>query len=102
MKHVQPSAREQYEYQVFVNSTETGHYQGVLVVTGYKGEAYEPTIQIPTPTVFKTPHAAEIEAAALADYLIHTGTMPALLSHVEAGNPLPATLPDLLKAITNG
>ena len=102
MKQLQHQQSGHYEYQVFVNSTETGHYQGVIVVTGYNGESYEPSIQIPTPTLFKTSHAAEIEASAMAVYLIHTGSITALLSHAESGNPLTTLQPGQLKVVDNG
>lgn len=99
MKQLKQPQLGDYEYQVFVNSTETGHHQGVIVVTGYDGESYEPSIQIPTPTVFKTSHAAEIEASAMAVYLIHTGAITALLSQAAAGTALTTLEPGQLKVV---
>lgn len=99
MKQLKQPQLGDYEYQVFVNATETGHYQGVIVVTGYNGQAYEPSIQIPTPTLFKASHSAEIEASAMAVYLIHTGAIGALLSQAASGNPLTTLEPGQLKVI---
>lgn len=99
MKQLKEPQLGDYEYQIFVNSTETGHYQGVIVVTGYNGEACEPSIQIKTPILFKSSRSAEIEASSMAVYLIQTGAITALLSQAAAGTPLTALEPAQLKVV---
>lgn len=68
-----------YEYQIICYRKANGMYQGVVFLTAHAGIAYSPIIEIPTPSVFKTEHAAHIEAAALACQLIETGKVTALV-----------------------
>jgi len=88
MKNRQHLTLDHYEYWICVHSTTGGKYQGVLVVTAHKEEPYIPPLQIPTSSSFDTAHAAEIEASALAAYLINTGAIHACLQRAKSETPL--------------
>ena len=64
-----------YEYQIASYKKVNGMYEGVVLLTAHGGIEYSPIVEIPTPSVFKTQHAARIEASALACQLIETGAV---------------------------
>jgi len=68
-----------YEYQICVYSKGSDGFQGVILVTAHAGVPLSPIVEIPTPTHFMAERAAYIEADAVADQLIHTGAIVALL-----------------------
>lgn len=69
-----------YEYQIASYKKVNGMYQGVVLLTAHGGIEYSPIIEIPTASVFKTQHAARIEASALVCQLIETGEVVEFVS----------------------
>lgn len=69
-----------YKYQIASYKMVNGMYQGVVLLTARAGIEYSPIIEIPTPSVFKTQHAARIEASALIWQLIETGAVVEFVS----------------------
>ncbi|WP_058051162.1 hypothetical protein [Janthinobacterium sp. Ant5-2-1] len=69
----------EYEYQIVSYREVNGMYKGMVLLTAHAGIQYSPIVEIPTPSVFKTERAAQIEASALVCQLIEAGAVATLV-----------------------